>query len=295
MIGGPLERTPHGPRDAEPVVPAVSAAPPDHVLRAFGAPSAPPDLLEGGQGRTWRCGTIVFKPVDDPVEALWLANVFEQLQVPGVRLARPVRSSDGRWVVSAWSAQRFVSGSPAPRHEEILRASIGLHEALVSVPEPKFLRHRPGLHAWADRLAWGDIDDGEARTGTGHGARLFAGLAADRRPVEAPSQVVHGDLYGNVLFAGLAPPAVVDITPYWRPAGWSAGVIAVDAIAWGGAQVELVTELGRWPELEGHDWPQLLRRALLFRLAVSLANPATPPSHLVTMLSTAERIEPFLD
>ncbi len=268
--------------------------PPDHVLRAFAAPSAPPEVLDGGQGRTWRCGNIVFKPVDDPVEASWLANVFEQLQVSGLRLARPVRSSDGRWVVSGWSAQRFVSGSPAPRHDDILRVSIALHEALSAVPEPKFVRQRAGLYPWADRLAWGEIDDVDARTGSGHGARLFAGLAAGRRPIELPSQVVHGDLYGNVLFAGSAPPAVVDITPYWRPAGWAAGVIAVDAIAFGGAPVELITEWGQWPQLPHSAWPHLVRRALLFRLAACLANPATPPSHLVTMLSTAERIEPFL-
>ena len=102
--------------------------------------------------------------------------------------------------------------------------------------------------------------------------------------------MVHGDLFGNVLFAGSAPPAVVDITPYWRPPAWAAGVIAVDALAWGGAPIELLAEWDRWPH-----WPQLLRRALLFRLAVSLAHPLTPPSDLVTMLSTAERIAPYLD
>jgi len=82
----------------------------------------------------------------------------------------------------------------------------------------------------------------------------------------------------------------VDITPNWRPAAWAAGVIAVDALAWGGAPIELLTDWNRWP-----DWPQLLRRALLFRLAVSLAHPLTVPSDIVTMLSTAERIQPYLD
>jgi len=250
--------------------------------------------MDGGQGRTWRCGNIVFKPVDDPVEASWLANVFEQLQVTGLRLARPVRSSDGRWVVSGWSAQRFVSGSSAARHDDILRISINLHEALSEVPEPKFLRQRAGLYPWADRVAWGEIDDVDAKTGSGHGSRLFAGLAAGRRPIDLQSQVVHGDLYGNVLFAGSAPPAVVDIPPYWRPAGWAAAVVAVDAVAWGGAPVELMAEWRQIPPLPHREWPELVRRALLFRLAVALANPVTPPSHLVTMLSTAERIEPFL-
>ena len=48
----------------------------------------------------------------------------------------------------------------------------------------------------------------------------------------APNQIVHGDLHGNVLFAGDAAPAVVDLTPYWRPGGWAIGVLAVDAVAW---------------------------------------------------------------
>ena len=246
--------------------------------------------MTGGQGRTWRCANIVLKPVSDPAEASWLANTFEQMQVAGVRLARPVRSSDGRWVVSGWSAARFVSGSPAPRFDDILQAAVSLHESLEGVPEPRFLRERTDLYSWADRVSWGEIDDEDGWTGSGHGARLFAALAGGRRPVEVRSQVVHGDVYGNVLFAGTAPPAVVDITPYWRPPAWAAGVIAVDALAWGGAPIELLTDWNRWPQ-----WPQLLRRALLFRLAISLAHPLSAPSNIVTMLSTAERIAPYLD
>jgi uncharacterized protein (TIGR02569 family) len=264
-------------------------APPDHVLRAFSVPAQPAELLEGGEGRTWRCGSIVIKPVDHPAEASWIAGTFEDLQVAGVRLARPVRSSDGRWVVAGWSAQRFVSGSPSPRPDEILLAAQALHEALAPVAEPRFLRERSSLYSWADRLSWGDIDDDDGRIGSGHGARLFTELAAGRRSVDLPSQVVHGDLYGNVLFAGTAPPAIVDITPYWRPTAWAAGVIAVDALV-GGAPIEILDDWDRWP-----CWKQMLRRALLFRLAISLAHPMTPPSALVTMLSSAERIAPYLD
>lgn len=272
-----------------PVVP-TTVAPPAHVLRAFGASAGLPELLEGGQGRTWRSESIVLKPVSEPAEASWLATTFEQLHVAGVRLARPVRSSDGRWVVAGWCAQRFVSGSPAHRHEEILQAAEALHDALAVLPEPRFLRDRRDLYSWADRLAWGEINDDDGRVGSGHGARLFAALADGRQPIEVPSQVVHGDLFGNVLFAGSAPPAIVDITPYWRPRAWAAGVIVVDALAWGGAPIELLAEGDRWPQ-----WRQLLRRALLFRLAISLAHPLTPPSDLVTMLSTADRIAPYLD
>ena len=65
-----------------------------------------------------------------------------------------------------------------------------------------------------------------AASGPGTARGCSPSSLADRRDVRTASQVVHGDLFGNVLFAGDAPPAVIDITPYWRPAGWAVGVIA---------------------------------------------------------------------
>ncbi len=264
--------------------------PPEHVLAAFGAATQQPELLGGADGRAWRCGEIVLKPVHDTAESSWLANTFESVQVPGVRLPRPVRSSDGRWVVSGWSAHRFVSGRHDARYDDIIAVGLRVHEALHAVPEPRFLRDRDDPLSWADRLAWGEIEDSDGRIGSGHGARLFLDLAAGRRPVRLPGQIVHVDMYEKVLFAGTAPPAVIDFTPSWRPASYAAAVAAVDALAWGGAPIELVD---RWRELP--EWPQMLRRALLFRLAVALARPLTSPDQLVPLLSTAERLGPTLD
>jgi len=82
----------------------------------------------------------------------------------------------------------------------------------------------------------------------------------------------------------------VDFAPFWRPAAWAAAIVAVDSLAWGSAPIEFLTD---WSELPA--WPQMLRRALLFRLAITLAHPLTSPDELVTVLSTAERIEPYLD
>jgi uncharacterized protein (TIGR02569 family) len=264
--------------------------PPAHVIAAFGLTGVGGDQLDGGQGRTWRFGDVVLKPVENAVEAAWVASTFDTLRVSGIRVARPIRSSDGRWVVGGWSAQRFVSGRQAPRYDDIIDASLSLHESLAGIPEPKFLRDRDSVYSWADRLAWGEIDDDDHGLGDGHGARLFAELADGRKPVEVVSQVVHGDLFGNVLFAGSAPPAVIDFSPYFRPPSYSAAVVAVDAIAWGGAQTDL---LGRWQHLDA--WPQMIRRALLFRLAVSLGHPRTTPESLVEMLTAAAIIGPFLD
>jgi len=101
---------------------------------------------------------------------------------------------------------------------------------------------------------------------------------------------VHGDMFGNVLFAGTAPPAVVDIAPYWRPPSWSAAVIAVDALTWGDAPTDL---LERWSHLP--EWGQMVRRALLFRLAVSVLHPRTTSASLVQILSAVEVARPHLD
>jgi prepilin-type processing-associated H-X9-DG protein len=79
------------------------------------------------------------------------------------------------------------------------------------------------------------------------------------------SQLVHGDLSGNVLFADGLPPAVIDWSPYWRPPPYASAIVMCDAALGHGAGVEL---------LAGSD-RQLLIRALLFRL---LSEPAAAAS-----------------
>lgn len=268
--------------------PAVTV-PPDHVRSAFGVPGEIPQLMAGGRGRTFRCGGVVLKPTDDAAEASWLAGVFEQVWVPGVRVARPVRSSDGRWVIAGWTAHRYVAGRSAPRFTDVIEVGTHLHRALADIPRPRFLDDRDTLWAWADRISWGDIPPDDPRLGRGAGAVAFAALAAGRRPVDLPHQLVHGDLTGNVLFAGSAPPAVIDMTPYWRPVSWAAAIVVVDAIAWGGADVDVAAG-GRTPQ-----WRQVLRRALMCRLAVSLGHPGSTTASMAGILSAVEQLRPVLD
>jgi uncharacterized protein (TIGR02569 family) len=231
----------------------------------------------------------VLKHTGDSAEASWLAGVLEQLWVPGVRVARPVRSSDGRWVIAGWTAHRFVAGRPAPRFLEALEVGEKLHRALADVARPRFLDDRNSLYAWADRISWGDIPAAAPRLGDGAGAVTFARLAAGRRPVQLPHQLVHGDLAGNVLFAGSAPPAVIDMTPYWRPPMWASAVVVVDAIAWGGADLEIARAR------QGDDWRQVLRRALMFRLATALGRLPSASALTGGVLSAAEQLQPLLD
>ena len=75
------------------------------------------------------------------------------------------------------------------------------------------------------------------------------------------SQVIHGDLTANVLFEAGLPPAVIDFSPYWRPAGFALAVIVADALVWGGADREVLALVADEPE-----FAQLLLRALMRRL-----------------------------
>jgi uncharacterized protein (TIGR02569 family) len=85
-------------------------------------------------------------------------------------------------------------------------------------------------------------------------------LAAARRPVSAPSQLIHGDLGGNVLFHDELPPAVIDFSPYWGPVAFAAAIVVADALVWEDADARL---LGAVSGTE--DFGQCLLRALIYR------------------------------
>jgi hypothetical protein len=85
------------------------------------------------------------------------------------------------------------------------------------------------------------------------------------RPPPTSDQLIHGDLTGNVLFADDEPPAVIDLSLYWRPVGYATAIVVADAIVWEGAGDELVQYALQREEAFG----QLLARALVFRLVAA--------------------------
>jgi len=228
----------------------------------------PPEELP--YGPAWRCGDVVLKPVDSAAQAAWVAETLGALDVPDLRVARPLRSSDGRWVVSGWSAVRYVSGAAEPRTNDIVEVSFRLHAATAVLRRPRFLSSRDDLLGVADAVAWGEREPDELAGIAADGDLVveLADLAAARGPENFRPQVVHGDLFGTVLFAGAAPPAIIDFVPFWRPAEWAAAVVVVDALAWGGASPDL---LSRWSGLA--EWPRVLLRALLFRVVAHALHP----------------------
>src|SRR6201997_5139586 len=92
--------------------------PPEHVQAAFGLTGFRPVPLGAGWEGGWRCGEVVLSMVADHARAAWSAKVRETLFVDGVRLARPVRSTDGRFVVSGWRGGPLPPGAPGPPHQQ---------------------------------------------------------------------------------------------------------------------------------------------------------------------------------
>lgn len=226
-------------------------SPPPAVLRAWSV--GDPVRLAGGQGLSFSAGGLVLKPAGDVASAVWLAQVLDGVSADDVRIIRPVRSRSGAWVVDGWSAWWWLEGEHrSGAWDEVLEVSARFHRAVAEVPwSPAVV----ASHRWAvaDRVAWGEA--------VADLPELVAPLLALRRPVDLPCQLVHGDLGGNVLFADRLPAAVIDVSPYWRPAGYADAIVVADAVAWSGAGADLVEHL------LSRQGEQLLLRAVLFRVA----------------------------
>jgi uncharacterized protein (TIGR02569 family) len=231
-------------------------APPAHVLAAFGVDDATP--LAGGQETSWRAGHLVIKPLDHEPDALeWLAGLYERLVFDRLRVASPIRALDGSLIVDGWTGWTFVAGTHAQRRwPEIIDAGETFHRALANLERPPFLDRRSDVWAIGDRVAWGELQLEQFA----HAKHLMR-LAGHLKPIDLPSQLVHGDLGGNVLFKPGLPPAIIDFSPLWRPPGFASAIVVADALVWEGADETIldgVSQIG--------DFPQLLLRALIFRI-----------------------------
>jgi uncharacterized protein (TIGR02569 family) len=253
------------------LVSAAEQQPSVDVVAAFGGDVAALAHLPGGQGASWRAGSLVLKRVENEQEVSWLAALLERVaDGPEFRVGRAIRSPDGSYVVDGWAATGWLEGTHEPgRFDDLLATSDAFHRALAvaPVPWPDFLRDRTSPWAMGDRVAWG-----EASMQSGTGAvravfdRLIPLLAADSKS-SAP-QVIHGDIGGNILFADASglPPAIIDVSPYYRPRSFASAILVADAVAWDHAPL---TTASRFLAM-GEARAELLARAVVFRLAAAL-------------------------
>ena len=237
------------------------AAPPEAVLRAFGVRDEPV-LLEGGQGRTFRAGDVVLKPVDDlPEQHDWLCETYAAWPAHDVvRVPEPI-GAEGGWSAHGWAAHRWLEGGTARAGDDpdrFRRTADAFHEVVAGIDRPAFLDHREDAWSFGDRVAF----EGVAALGRPETLALLEPLLAALRPVDTAAQVIHGDLGGNLLRAPGLADAVIDWPPYFRPRGFALAVTASDAVTWEGAPPSL---LDRWADVP--EWDQLLLRAVVYRVA----------------------------
>lgn len=115
------------------------------------------------------------------------------------------------------------------------------------------------MFARADRIAWAEERaDFHPRI-----VPVIEQLRSLVEPLDLPDQLIHGDMTENVLFAPDLPPAVIDVSPFWRPAAYAQAIVVVDALDWYGADESILTLVSDVPDIY-----QLMVRAEIFRIAV---------------------------
>ncbi|MFD2394227.1 hypothetical protein ACFSSF_11115 [Dietzia aerolata] len=100
---------------------------------------------------------------------------------------------------------------------------------------------------------------------------------------------MHGDLARGLLFDSTTEPALSDVVPYIRPASWSAALVAVDHLSWGTVDEGVLL---RWRHLQ--EWPQMVLRASVFRLAVHALHPGSRPAAMDGLQSMARQVGEFV-
>jgi uncharacterized protein (TIGR02569 family) len=230
-------------------------SPPASVLQAWGVSSLEP--LDGGQGTTFRAGSVVLKPVGDRKEAEWLAAVLDDLDVPAdIRIIKPIPADDDRWVVDGWSAWEYLEGHErAEAWRDTLAVSDIFHAATATVPWSSAINT---THPWAvgAAFAWGEVDLQVPQPFR----PIVDAYLARREPLDLPAQLIHSDICNNILFHDSLPPAVIDISPQWRPKEFANAIALVDTLGWFGG------EPGAVAALHHEIGEQLTIRAALFRL-----------------------------
>lgn len=209
---------------------------------------------------------MVLKRAEPDSAAPWLGPALQGMPGdPGFRLARPLASRRVTWTAQGWEATEWLAGRHQQgRWRDAITVSEAFHRAVRD-----HVRERPAeiasSNAWGigDRVAWREEDPGPLHPlAAATLARL--GPLLDETWTGPPAQLIHGDLgVGNILFADELgpPPAVLDVSPYWRPADFALAILVADAVAWEDAPPALGLEFLARPGQPR----QLLARAVVYR------------------------------
>ena len=222
---------------------------PAHVVAAFQGEVGLPEPAGHAWDNGWRVGSVVYSRASG-VAAGWSAKLRGTLQIDGVRLARPVRSTDGRFVVAGWKASTWIDGDLSRRVDETVLVALRLADALAEQPAPPE-PEQADLFVLADHRAWEET-------------------SPEYRPVAGPMQVGHADLLTCTLYHGSQAPAVTDLVPFSvpRPRGYTAALVIVDGLIAGAVDDGILDRFRHLPDLD-----QLLLRAVSYRRHVNDLHP----------------------
>ncbi|MBU1167447.1 TIGR02569 family protein [Patescibacteria group bacterium] len=228
------------------------------VLEAFEV-SGKPIRLKGGGGTCYRVDDIVLKPTKDIVVASWIAKIYDNLKSDEFRIPKPIRAKDNSWVYNGWTANKFVEGKHEDgNYDKAIKLSKIFHKALLGISKPTFFDNRNDIWAIADRIAWEELPPPDFELTNKPLRKIFGILKKN----ELPNQLIHGDWgTGNILFSKELGPAIIDFSPYWRPADFAIAVMIVDALVYEGADKSIIDLCS---DIQNFD--QLLLRALVRRI-----------------------------
>jgi uncharacterized protein (TIGR02569 family) len=242
------------------------------------------DVVPTHTRNVWRVGSVALKRVDHQAAVEWVSELLTGRDpAPDLRVPPPIVAVDGRWVVDGWAASTWISGTEdGSRWRDIFDAGARFHDWLSDVACPGWIEEVDDPWRASDRMAW----DEQPVAVRSEFASLVEELASMKRPIAATSQLVHGDLTGNVLFSEGLAPGIIDLSLYWRPPGYAAAIVAVDCFEWEGVGAEVLDHVSALPGGE-----QLLVRAALFRiLRAGMINWANAQDRLRTHRKTVSAI-----
>lgn len=182
--------------------------------------------LPSGEGRTYRAADVIYRRDPNLEENTFIGELYRSIEQHGFRVPLPLQSTPGTWTTpEGWTAWTFVSGQPATTADlaQVIPAIQAFHRALAHVERPAYLDRRDSPYDRADWLAWSDAPEIDELV-----SGLIAPLMQRKRDVSGlRSQLIHGDLNEqNILVAPGLPPALIDMTPYWRPPEFALAVLA---------------------------------------------------------------------
>ena len=128
---------------------------------------------------------------------------------------------------------------------------------MAKVAKPDWFDKKTDVFALADKMAWKELPIYDFEIANEPLQRAFGLL----RENQLPNQLVHGD-WGpeQILFDDALPPAVLDMTPYFRPRDYPVADMLISAMVNDGADISIL-DLGKNIE----DFDQLILRAMIFR------------------------------